>query len=306
MKSDWIIGILSFFGASFAGFFFLFFLAVADVLVSAPFLVLLGSFFLLVVVLISHSKELKEFNYFEPVLLSFFLQGLILLAFGVSNFRSILPTLFLLELIFAISFVTFKNSIWKFIAPMAMTANAVAIFLEMELPLFILLPTIIYLLIFYNYRRTEFVLSPSLQTSLAISFILLQGIGFHTQFITKSQNYFTSILILIFLLQLLYFSISKNSKTKDRILAILAVLIGFVLSLETPGIVASFLIMILAIQKKESVVLIMAILLSLGFLGFYYYKMNVSLQIKSFFLLGTGGLHLLAYFLYPKKDEMNL
>ncbi|MCZ8343649.1 MAG: DUF4401 domain-containing protein [Leptospira sp.] len=306
MKSNWIISVLSFFGASLAGFLFLFFLFSTGAIESDPVLVIFGSIFLLVVVLFSHSREINELIYFEPVLLSFFLQGLILLAFGVYSSGNTLPTLFLFELIFSISFVTFKNTIWKFIAPMAMTATFVAISLEMELPWFILLPTTIYLLIFYNYRTQTFAISPSLQTSLAISFILLQGIGFHTKFISKSQNYFTSFLILIFLLHLLYFFILENSKIKDRILSIICVLIGFVFSLETPGILASFLIMVLAFQKKDSVILIFAIVLSFGFLGFYYYQMNVSLQMKSFFLLGTGVLHLLAYILYPKQEESNL
>lgn len=72
---------------------------------------------------------------------------------------------------------------------------------------------------------------------------------------------------------------------------------------DTPGILAALLVLLLGFWSNSRLLLGLAILFLLLFLGIYYYYLDVTLLNKSYILMGSGGVLLLFWAIFRQLSE---
>lgn len=303
MKTNWIASVLSFFGASIAGFLFLFFLFSLKVLENDGILLTFGILFLIITILVSQNSELKEKPYFESILFSFYGQGMILFIFGMyanTSGNKTAPILLTILLVLVISYFTFQNSIQKFLTFPLITFNLVLLSFDLNLPW--LVTAIVFLNLFFlafSFMDPKNKLT-SQRISISISLLLLNSVSFFPEHISKFQNYLTSFILFVSIVVLFSKYLIEEIKLSKLYVLYSLIFVSFLFSAETPGIITSFLVFMFAYRFKHNFLLVLASIILVCYISSYYYQLEVNLLQKSILLLAFGTIHLGSFFLYKK------
>jgi hypothetical protein len=110
------------------------------------------------------------------------------------------------------------------------------------------------------------------------------------------QPLVTSILLLLMTLWLelrllTEYEIPRSHRATSILLGIAVIIM--LPTLTTPGIVASMLLILLGYRRRQNVLLVLAYLFMAGFIGYFYYSLQMTLLVKSFILMATGVLFLI-------------
>jgi|GEM_PF-5505276 len=318
----WYIRILTFFGAAIAGGLFLLFLFALELLNSATSSTLIGLVFLVGTTVISFVVRQEESIFLEPILVSFVNIGQGLFLFGISetireDFTSILIIVFLIQLIL---FWVFQSGVQKFLTIPVGFASLTGLLYQLHLSLYFpILLYIIALLLYFVLDRYSVKKQKGEETSLHLSVgkdaLVVTFIG---NLITPYVHDFlgvnfsipvvSSLLIHSICIVLLWKELHIRLKLKKEFIIGFYLFIFLILypTVHNPGIIGGIFILFLGFTYSIKSTQIWGILSLIGFIIYYYYNLQVTLLLKSYQLLGTGALFLLAYYIWqfrlPKKE----
>lgn len=300
MKSVWYIELLSFFGSLLAGGFFLLFLAVLGLLNYEYLDLFLGLLIMILVSILSFvpNEDKKESS--RPVLFSFLNQGFVLFLFGVYKVfkpedTSFLWTIVSFQLVF---FFFFSNPIQRFLSPILVFVFSGVLLFEYKILLFTPLLTTVCLSLLYFYTLPKRLPEKfeSLPYSLSVSLLCLAGFSFFPEFkqtpeISEIQS------IIIFIAGCVLFYTELDTKTNSLTIVSVILFFGLIFfpTLETPGIMASFFLLLIAFARGYHFLSYLAwCFLILFYFGFYY-DLDTSLLEKSKMMLTSSLLFFVTY-----------
>lgn len=302
MKTQIYIDFLSFLGSLLAGGFFLLCLLVLGLLNNKEVDLYLGLFLMILVSVLSLVLRVTKKETFGPVIFSFLNQGFGLFLFGFKDVFKLEGTTFLWTILFFQFgfFFLVSNPIQRFLSPILFFLFSGVLLLEYQLLYFFpLLTTVCLLLLIYFIRaKHKLTLFHNLSNSLGISLLILVGFSFFPEF--KKTPFITETLSIIFFFVgsfLLYRELFQ--KIKISILLLILFLFGLVFfpTLETPGIIVSFFLILLCSPRVDPFLYFLAwISLVLFYFGFYY-DLDTNLLEKAKLMLGSSLLFFLTYFI---------
>jgi hypothetical protein len=125
---------------------------------------------------------------------------------------------------------------------------------------------------------------------IALQLLLLLSILPHSRWIPPITWWFSSLGLTVLLLALEYYFLQKNLVAFNKRYAIFAatIFISLLLS-QAPGIIAAIILLLLAFQRGNRVLMGIAIIFLTVFFIAYYYHLNISLLMKSISLMSAGA-----------------
>ncbi|EOQ98085.1 PF14351 domain protein [Leptospira wolbachii serovar Codice str. CDC] len=301
MISPWYIELLSFFGSLLAGGFFLLCLVVLGLLNNEHVNLFLGfTVMILVSILSFFSKDGKKRS-LGPVIFSFLNQGFVLFLFGVNQVfkpedTSLLWTIICFQLGF---FFLVSSPIQRFLSPILVFVFSGVLLYEYKILFFIpLLTTVcLFLLYFYTYPKNIKENFESLPYSLSISLLCLAGFSFFPELKQSPQISEFQSLVFYFTGCLLFY---KELSSKTNLLTVGCVILFYGLiffpTLGTPGIIASFFLILIGFVRGYNFLSYLAWFSLLLFYFAFYYDLETTLFEKSKMMLGSSLLFFFAYF----------
>jgi hypothetical protein len=124
---------------------------------------------------------------------------------------------------------------------------------------------------------------------IALQLLLLLSILPHSRWILPITWWFSSLGLTVLLLALEYYLLQKNLVSFPKRYAIFAgtILTGLLLY-QAPGIIAAIILILLAFQRGNRVLMGIAIIFLTIFFVAYYYHLNITLLMKSISLMSAG------------------
>jgi len=125
---------------------------------------------------------------------------------------------------------------------------------------------------------------------IALQLLLFLSIFPHSRWIPPITWWFSSLGLTILLLTLEYYLLQKNSVSiiKRYTIFVSTILIALFLY-QAPGIIAAIILLILAFQRGNRVLMGISIIFMTVFFVAYYYHLNISLLMKSISLISAGA-----------------
>lgn len=300
MKYPWYIELLSFFGSVLAGAFFLLCLVVLGLLNNKQLDLFLGLLIMMAVSMLSFfSRERKKQSY-GSVFFSFLYQGFFLFLFGLYDIFKLEDTSILwIILIFQLTFFfLFSNPIQRFLSPILFFVFSSVLLYEYKILFLIPILTVVCLFLVYHYTFLKKLPKnfESLPYSLSIALLCLAGFSFLPEL--KQNPKIVEFQSLVFFFAgsvLLYKELSTKIKSMTLGLVILFFGLIFFPTVETPGIIASFFLLLIGFAMGVTFLSYLA-WVSLGLFYFaFYYDLDTSLLEKSKMMLGSSFLFFGAY-----------
>ncbi|MCW7493107.1 DUF4401 domain-containing protein [Leptospira sp. 2 VSF19] len=300
MKTPWYIEILSFLGSLLAGGFFLLCLVVLGLLNNKDLNLFLGLVVMILVSVFSFLQTRRKKESFGPILFSFLNQGFCLFLFGFHETYKPEETSFLwLILCFQLIFFFFvSNPIQRFLSPILFFLFFGFLLLEYNLLYFLPFLTAICLSLLFCFSFPRNAPEPyhHLPYSLSISLLILVNFSFFPEL--KEIPWKRESQSIIFLLggsYLLY----KELLPKISIFSFLLFLVFFTFiflpTVQTPGIIASFFIILLGFARGDSFLFYLAWISFFLFYFGYYYDLETNLLDKAKMMIGSSLLFFAAY-----------
>ncbi|TGL45889.1 DUF4401 domain-containing protein [Leptospira perdikensis] len=301
MRSIWYIEILSFFGSLLAGGFFLLCLVVLGLLNYEYLNLFLGLLVMIFVSILSFIPQKDQKVSFRPVIFSFLNQGFVLFLFGVYEvFKptdiSFLWTILSFQTLF---FFFVSNPIQRFLSPILFFVFSVVLLFEYKILILVPILTAVSVALFYRFTQPENIPEnfESLPYSLCISLLCLAGFSFFPEL--KQSPKIPQLQTVVFYLAGCFFLYQELiPQTNYRILTTLLLFFGLIFfpTLETPGVIASFLVILVSFAKGYPFLTYLAwASLVLFYFGFYY-DLDSTLLEKSQMMFGSSLLFFLSYF----------
>ncbi|MBM9589125.1 DUF4401 domain-containing protein [Leptospira sp. 201903075] len=301
MNVVWYIEILSFFGSLLAGGFFLLCLVVLGLLNYEHLNLLLGLLVMILVSILSFYPKEKQKVSLGPVLFSFLNQGFVLFLFGVHKVFKPSDTSFLWIILgFQMAFFFFvSNPIQRFLSPILFFLFSMVLLLEYNSLFVVPLLTVVCLALFFRFIESEKIPKnfESLPYSLGISLLCLASSSFFPEL--KQNPEIAEVQSVIFYLAgSVFFYKELIHKTDPIKLGAILLFFGLIFfpTLETPGVIASFFLLLIGFAKGFPFLSYLAwASLVLFYFGFYY-DLDTTLLEKSQMMLGSSFLFFLSYF----------
>ncbi|TGM60742.1 DUF4401 domain-containing protein [Leptospira vanthielii] len=301
MKSPWYIELLSFFGSLLAGGFFLLCMVVLGLLNNKQLDLFLGFLVMISASVLSFIPRRTKKQSYGSVFFSFLYQGFFLFLFGFYDIfkpedTSILWIILVFQLTF---FFLFSNPIQRFLSPILFFVFSGVLLYEYKILFLIPILTSVCLFLVYHYtypknRKENF---ENLPYSLSISLLCLAGFSFVPELKQSPQIAEFQSFVFFFAGGVLLY---KELKIKTNSLTFGSVILFFGLiffpTIETPGIIVSFFLLLVGFVRGIPFLSYLA-WFSLGLFYFaFYYDLDTTLLEKSKMMLGSSLLFFCAYF----------
>ncbi|XDD52881.1 DUF4401 domain-containing protein [Leptospira sp. WS4.C2] len=300
MKSPWYIELLSFFGSLLAGGFFLLCLVVLGLLNNKQLDFFLGLLVMISVSVLSILTRGTKKQSYGSVFFSFLYQGFFLFLFGLYDIfkpedTSILWIILTSQLTF---FFLFSNPIQRFLSPILFFVFSGVLLYEYKILFLIPILTTACLFLVYHYTFPKSLPEnlESLPYSLSISLLCLAGFSFVPELKQSPQIAEFQSFVFFFVGSVLLYkelSVKTNALTFGSLILIFGLI--FFPTLETPGIIASFFLLLIGFARGIPFLSYLAwVSLTLFYFAFYY-DLDTTLLEKSKFMLGSSLLFFAAF-----------
>lgn len=316
-KSSLAIKILSIFGGFLATLAFLGFLLIAGLYNSEEGLVIFGTIFITVALLLNKIYDKLIIDTFS---VSSYVIGVILIIFGLAemNFDEHIITIIVSIIALSSLFIS-QNYILSFISVLTINCSLIYLLTLYRVynfvHIYIAITTLILTYLFLNEAK---LISSNIKisklynpTKIGIIFSLLIGLTatINKTFFYINQDYvwFSSIIPIIINIYLVYVisEIIEIKTNKNKILIYVLTSLIFITLVFSPSILGAITIILLSFLVQYKTGLTIGIISFIYFISQYYYDLNLTLLTKSIMLFSSGIIFLLLYIFIVKKTISN-
>lgn len=263
---------------------------------------------------ILHNRKLKNI-FLKQLVFASTLAGQGVVIYGlITLFDSNYRFFYLILFIFSGVFYYFINSTGLKLLSSLTAAMCLSIIIT-SFNLYPLVPGLLLFSVYFLWKREfQFSFKPKLVQPLAyaltaITLITIFGEGYiWKEFsfgITKSYRqeslYYIGFSLNLLLIAFIYFNIFRKMFKKRILIPLLLSLLVTALGIKVPGIIILIPILLLGFNHSNKIILFTGIVGILAYLSHYYYKMEITLLIKSVILMSTGAALLITRIILIKR-----
>ncbi len=282
--------------------FFLLFIRETDLLIPSGFLLIVTTVYL------QFLKTQTNSFFLNQLILPFNLTGQIFFIAGIAIEEDIETAAFTTFIMALVLIVIYRDAILRFLSVLLATSAILLLCYEFEIyeAIHFLIVLMAAATIWYWINQAQHLhnkITAELYEPLrygfviALQLLLLLSILPKSQWIPPITWWFSSLGLTALLLALEYYLLQKNLASFIKRNAIFAstILIGLLLY-QAPGIIAAIILLLLAFQRSNRVLMGIAIICMTVFFVAYYYNLNITLLMKSISLISAGtGLLILRF-----------
>lgn len=302
-KTPWYVQILIGMGAWWSAVLFIIAAVISGVVRKQEGMVVFGIAFLIGSILLNRLLQNKSI-FVSQLALAGNVAGQIFLYIGVgSNSRSILNVSIACLIVQVLLAILYNDTLVRFSTPI-LAVSSVAAILGGEFKLFLAghaITAVLGGIILYYWLLHESKFSIGMRINFLrpimygtifsfLSTFTLSANPSNDIFIKQTVHFWISGIILSGMLIFTIMFIMEKLKTPmmTKIPIGIGTLIICIICINSPGVIAAFLILLIAFHRGNKILLGLSIVYLIFFLIFFYYNMAVSLLFKSFILMGSG------------------